>query len=231
VLDARQSIESEKQRLIDQLLCHPFLVRCRAGKVSLEELQILLVQQGLYSSYFTRYLCAMMANLPSNAEVFELAENLFEELGFAPDSPTPHYLIYRDMLKAFGLSLDGQDLHPATQQLIDAMFDHCRRKDAAYGLGALCLGAEALVPSLYAELVRAFEAQGVDAKTIWFFHLHLQCDDEHAETLAKLMASRVEEDPSSLSRIVAAGRALVDARCRFFDGIEATWRERQAACA
>ena len=227
--NVEKTIESEKLRLISRLQDHPFLVRCRNGQVGLGELKILLVQQGIYSSYFTRYLCAMMANLPSNTEVYELAENLFEELGFSPESPTPHYLIYRDMLQAFGLSLEDHEASAGTQNLIDTMFDHCRRADPSYGLGALCLGAEALVPSLYADLVKGFEANGVAKNTIQFFHIHIECDDDHAETLAKLMAQRVRQDPFSLARIVAAGDALVDARQKFLDSIETSYRESQAS--
>ena len=231
VLDADTTIEQAQQSLIAQLAQHPFLARCRSGQISLDELKILLVQQGLYSSYFTRYLCALMSNLPSNTEVFELAENLFEELGFAPDSPTPHYLLYREMLHAFGLSLEGQTPTPATQQLIDTMFQHCRHPDPAVGLGALCLGAEGLVPHFYSDLIKGFAAHGIDAHTVRFFQLHIACDDEHAQTLARMMLSRVEEQSSSLTRIVNAGQVLANARRAFLDGIQAQYEAARAASA
>jgi pyrroloquinoline-quinone synthase len=231
VLDADTNIKHAQKRLIAQLAHHPFLARCRSGQISLEELKNLLIQQGLYSSYFTRYLCALMSNLPSNTEVFELAENLLEELGFAPDSPTPHYLLYRDMLQAFDLTLEGQTPNASTQQLIDTMFQHCRHPDPAVGLGALCLGAEGLVPFFYSDLMKGFASLGIDAHTVRFFQLHIACDDEHAQTLARMMLARVEEQSSSLERIVRAGEALVNARCAFLDGIQAEYKAHRAATA
>jgi pyrroloquinoline-quinone synthase len=229
LINADTAIEYAQKRLIAQLAHHSFLARCRSGQISLDELKILLVQQGLYSSYFTRYLCALMSNLPSNTEVFELAENLFEELGFAPDSPTPHYLLYRDMLQAFELTLEGQTPTAATQYLIDTMFQHCRHPDPAVGLGALCLGAEGLVPHFYSDLIKGFAAHGIAAHTLRFFQLHIACDDEHAQTLARMMLARVEKHSSSLARIVNAGEALVNARCAFLDGIQSDYEARRSA--
>ncbi|MFT4100471.1 MAG: iron-containing redox enzyme family protein [Burkholderiaceae bacterium] len=213
------ALTTAQTRLIQRLSSHPFLIACREGRASHDSLKALLVQQGLYSTHFTRYLCALMANLPSNDQVFELAENLFEELGFAPDSPTPHYILYREMLSAFSLSLEEGIPTAGTRHLIDTMYAHCRERDPAIGLGALCLGAEGLVPALYADFVKGFEALGADAATLRFFHLHMACDDEHAETLARLMVELVERSPDALARIVAAGEALVDARWAFLDDI------------
>lgn len=214
-------LDATKEKLIQRIAAHPFLARCRAGAISLEELKLFLVQQGLYSAYFTRYLCAMMANLPSNHEVLELAENLFEELGFAPDSPTPHYLIYRDMLEAFSLSLDGAQATAGTQAMIDTMFELCKNNNPAYGLGALCLGAEALVPALYSDLLMGFKACGVAEKDVEFFRIHVECDDGHAETLRDIMVDLASGDQSQIEIMIAAGHALVDARLNFFSSIEA----------
>ncbi|TDR73334.1 acyl-CoA synthetase (AMP-forming)/AMP-acid ligase II [Paludibacterium purpuratum] len=220
MLEAKKTLEAEKAKLIAKLQSHPFLTRCRAGQASLDELKYFLVQQGHYSGYFTRYLCAMMANLPSNVEVFELAENLFEELGFAGSDETPHYLLYRKMLTDFGLSLESPAPNPATLGLIDAMFAHCRDPQPSVGLAALCLGAEALVPAMYADIIAGFEAHGVEAETIRFFHLHVQCDDGHAETIENILVEMVEKDSSQLEVIIAAGHALVDARRDFFTAVE-----------
>lgn len=220
VVAVSDSLQAAQRRLCSQLSTHPFLVACREGTASLDALKRLLIQQGIYSSHFTRYLCALMANLPSNEETLQLAENLFEELGFAPDSPTPHYILYREMLADFGLQLEGSTATAGTRQLIDTMLANCRETDTAIGLGALCLGAEGLVPALYADFLKGFEAHDIDEDTLRFFRLHIDCDDDHAETLSQLMEERVMEDPDSLARIVAAGEALVDARWAFLDDIE-----------
>lgn len=218
-ITAQQQLANEQHKLNNILHEHPFVVSCREGRASMQALKTLLIQQGHYSGYFTRYLCALMANLSTNEQVLDIAANLFEELGFAPDAPTPHSIIYRSMLQKFGLHLSDQAPLPATRMLIDTMFSYCRSTDPALGLGAICLGAEGVVPTLYSAFISGFSAHGIDAETLHFFHLHVACDDEHAETLSKIMTDLVAQDPDSLSRITSAGEALVKARYEFLDQV------------
>ncbi|MEX3628162.1 MAG: iron-containing redox enzyme family protein [Burkholderia sp.] len=219
-------LEEAKAGLVARIREHSFLARCRSGEVPLEELKLFLVQQGLYSSYFTRYLCALMANLSDNADVLKLAGNLYEELGLADDSETPHSLVYRAMLEHFGLSLQGARPLIGTRRLIDTMFDHCRHPDAARGLAALCLGAEALVPVVYADIIKGFEAHGVSAGALAFFHIHVACDDGHAETMRDILVEIAQRNGDSVPAMLSAGDSLVDARLAFFDSIEAGFARR-----
>ncbi|MGL6162683.1 TenA family transcriptional regulator [Microbulbifer sp.] len=221
-------LEASKSALIERVRSHPFLRRCREGRVALEELRIFLAQQGLYSGYFTRYLCAMMANLPGNDEVLALAENLFEELGLEPDTPQPHHLIYRTMLDRFGVRLEDAEALPGTRLLIGSMFRHCRDPQPSAGLGALCLGAEALVPALYADIVTGFRACGAADRDLEFFLLHIECDDGHAETIRDIMVDIACADPAQLDTMLGAGSDLVEARLKFFDSIEMAFRESRA---
>lgn len=224
-------LEAGKSALIGRLRSHPFLQRCRGGAAQLSDLKVFLAQQGLYSAYFTRYLCAMMANLPSNREVLALAENLFEELGLEPGSPLPHHEIYRDMLDRFEVDLESAECLPGTRQLVDTMFRHCRDARPSAGLGALCLGAEALVPTIYADIVAGFRACGAADEDIEFFLLHIACDDGHAETIRDIMVGIAAADPGQLGIMLAAGNDLVEARLRFFDSIETSCRGSQPQSA
>ncbi|MEH8017591.1 iron-containing redox enzyme family protein [Rheinheimera muenzenbergensis] len=218
-----QSIEKLSlaiKRLSDKLYQHSFLKRCRDGSVSLAELKSFLLQHGFYSAYFTRYLCAMMSNLPNNNQVLTLAENLFEELGLAPDSPTPHHVIYKDMLQSFDIEVDSSKINQQTQALVDVMFAHCREPNPAFGLGALCIGAEAIVPVLYSSLVSGFRHHGIADEQIHFFILHIECDDGHAETLNDIMLEIAGSNEFQLENMIQAGEALINARLDFFTAIE-----------
>lgn len=224
-------LEEFKLKLFNRIRESSFLARCRQGEVSIEELKLFLVQQGIYSSYFTRYLCALMANLPSNVQVLKLAENLCEELGLTGDSSTPHSVIYRDMLANFGLTLEGARPLLGTRRLIDTMFDHCRDPQVARGLGALCLGAEALVPSIYSDLLKGFRSAGISDKTVEFFQIHVECDDGHSDTMRDIMVELASANPDQIALMLSAGNALVDARIDFFDSIEAQCSAQPAAYA
>jgi thiaminase len=222
-MDIRHEIlDAAKNDLILRVRSHPFLEGCRNGTVTLDQLKCFLVQQSHYSAYFTRYLCALMGNLPSNSQVLELAENLFEELGFdksSVDHSTPHYVIYQDMLKKFNLSAQSAEKFPQTRKLIDTMLSYCKNDNPAYGLGAICLGAEAIVSVIYADIIKGFQACGVDVSEIPFFRIHVECDDGHAETIRDIMVDVAANDHEQIKTMVTAGNDLVDARLNFFSGI------------
>ncbi|HEV7372757.1 iron-containing redox enzyme family protein [Arenibaculum sp.] len=221
-MELQPMLVDTKQRLIDRVRQHPFLGRCRQQTVTLDELKVFLVQQGMYSSYFTRYLCAMMGNLPRNDYVLKVASNLVEELGLAEDSPTQHSTMYREMLAHFGLSREGAKPLLGTRRLIDTMFDHCRDPKPARGLGALCLGAEMLVPAVYTDVIAGFQGCGVSSGAVAFFQQHVECDDGHADIMWEIMMELVKDDPGQVALMVNAGEALVDARLAFFTSIEAS---------
>jgi pyrroloquinoline-quinone synthase len=202
-----------------RLLRHPFLVRCSEGRATMDELRSYLVQQGKYSRYFTRYLCALMSYLEDGGDVLHLAENLAEELGFGEDDDIPHTRLYTQMLASFGIDLDKQPIHPETQNLIDTMFMLCRQPGGISGLGALCLGAEAIVPPVYACIIDGFRGCGVDIGKLAFFTIHVDCDDGHADTMFELMARSTANSIARRISAIQAGEIAINARLRVFDTI------------
>jgi pyrroloquinoline quinone (PQQ) biosynthesis protein C len=209
-----------KQKLIDRVGQHSFLQRCSQKAVSVEELKFFLVQQGIYSGYFTRYLCSMMGNLPKSEYVVRVADNLCDELGLTQDHSIQHSTTYREMLASFGLTLEGAKPLEGTRRFIDTMFDHCRDLRAARGLSALCLGAEALVPSIYSHILTGFQGCDVPESTLAFFSKHVECDDGHADVMWEIMLDMATNDPDQIPLMVTAGEALVDARHAFFTSVE-----------
>jgi len=213
--------EDAKSRFIDQIRNHVFITRCREGKASLDELKSFVIQQSKYSTHFTRYLCALMSNLPTNVEILKLAENLFEELGFDDSNGVPHHLIYKNMMEKLGISPQDEPTYPETENLIQKMLSACRHPNPAYGLGAICLGAEALVPSLYADLISGFVACGIDRRDLEFFEIHVSCDDGHAETIRDIMLELGRKGGNSANIMIESGAVLVRARLEFFSAIAA----------
>jgi pyrroloquinoline-quinone synthase len=208
-------------QLTDRVLRHPFLAGCADGTVTLDELRRFLVQHGSYSKHFTRYLCALISQLDSDDDVLRLAGNLTEELGSGAEAEMrrPHWRIYADMLREFDIDLAAHPVNPETQNLIDTMFMLCRQPRGTTGLGAMCLGAEGLVPALYARIVEGFLRRGVTARRLEFFAIHIECDDEHATTMYEILARQLEESPSHRIAALNAGEIAVGARLRFFDAL------------
>lgn len=173
----------------------PFLSRCRQRQVSRDELHGFVRQQGHYSRHFTRFLNAIMSNLVEEIDRHALTQNLFEEMGLGEVKTTPHSQIYRDMMKAMGVRLDEEAPNSATVNLVDTMFDCCRNENPMVGLGAICLGAEAIVPHIYSTVLEGFDAVGEPRKNLEFFSIHVSCDDEHAITMRNIITRRLQADP------------------------------------
>lgn len=204
---------------IDELDQVPFLTRCRAGQATRGELRAFVVQHHYYSRHFTRYLCALLANMANEGERLELAHNLFEELGFGDFGSVPHAQIYRSMMKAIGVA-PTEPILPSTEQLVDVMFTACRDPNPLVGLGALCLGAEAIVPHIYSQVVRGFLAQGTDPAALEFFKIHIEGDDAHALTMRKIIEAELAAHPELAVTLQMAARKAIFARKIFFDGIK-----------
>jgi len=211
--------ENVTNRHVDRLRSHPFIRRCREGTVTPHELNVFLSQHAKYSAYFTRYLCALIANLSDSDDVLQLAENLAEELGFGDDHGEPHARIFARMLGQFGIDVGQVPTFAQTQRLIETTFHYCKQQDAAYGLGALCLGAEAIVPALYSDIIAGFNANGIDDERLEFFRIHVECDDGHADTMRAILARLQQDDPQRGERILEGAQAMIDARLNFFNGI------------
>jgi len=202
-----------------RLMSHPFLRRCETGTATMAELRRYLVQQGHYGRHFTRYLCALISQLAHGDEVMRLAGNLAEELGFGGGAGVPHARMYADMLRQFDLSLDREPASPQTQALIDTMFMLCRAPGGASGLGALCLGAEAIVPAMYRRIIAGFSHHGVPVARLAFFQVHVECDDDHAGTMFDILADACARSPVQREAVVAAAAAAISARMRMLDSV------------
>lgn len=206
---------------IDELDRTPFLSRCRSGEVTREELRRFVVQQYFYSRHFTRYLCALLSNIENERDRLELMENLLEEIGFGHAGEIPHSQLYRQMMTAMGIRPSEEKELETTRALVATMYECCRSQSAVVGLAALCLGAEAIVPHLYSQIVEGFSAVGEPMQNLEFFRLHIAEDDAHAVTMQNIILRELEKDPLQLPLLRLAALRLLQARRHFFEGITA----------
>jgi pyrroloquinoline-quinone synthase len=197
----------------------PFLTQCREGRVAKRELASFVRQQYYYSRHFTRYLCALISNLRGERDRVALSQNLFEEMGLGKFGSIPHSRIYREMMEKMGIESEGEAVLPSTHQLINLMFDACRDDNPIVGLGALCLGAEAIVPHIYCQIMHGFECHGEPSENLEFFQIHIEGDDEHALTMREIIERELKAEPLQRAMLRQSAHRLIEARASFFEGI------------
>ncbi|MGY6217117.1 TenA family transcriptional regulator [Methylolobus aquaticus] len=206
------------EKALDRLFQTDFLSRCRSGSITRLELIAFLQQHRWYSRQFTRYLAALVANIPNDDDRRDLMGNLFDEMGLGDAGSVPHTVLYLDMMRHLGLDGD-QPPYPATQALAGTMLGCCRSPKFMVGLGALCLGAEAIVPRMYAMIVDGFLALGESRENFKFFTLHMQCDDEHAATMQDIIARELANNPAACHDLLYGAERALLARVRFFEAL------------
>jgi len=208
-----------------------FLTRCREGIATRDELVTFVRQQCHYSRHFTRYLSAVLASLTDEADRRDLVQNLFEEMGLGGLGSVPHAQIYRDMMRTMGVFLGDEPAFAETQALVDTMFECCRSPRPMVGLGALCLGAEAIVPHLYSTIVHAFEAIGEPREHLSFFLIHIDGDDDHARTMQRIILRELQQRPASRVDLEYGAALAIAARVQFFTVLTEKTRPRTLAVA
>ena len=206
---------------IDELDATPFLTRCRAGTATRRELHSFVRQQFYYSRHFTRYLGALLSNTADDHDRFELTRNLFEEMGLGDGGGTPHAAIYREMMAAMNVHAADEPEHPATSRLTRTMFEACGNQSSTIGLAAIGLGAEAIVPHLYSQIVAGFLAVSEPTERLEFFHIHIAGDDAHAVTMRNILERELQRDPAQGGAVRRVARKVIQARVRFLEAVGA----------
>jgi len=197
----------------------PFLTRCRSGQVTRRELDSFVRQHRFYSKHFTRYLCSLLSNIQGDKERLALCENLFEEMGLGDFGNIPHSLVYTRMMNRLGIRMDDEEVFFYTSELVDLMYECCRNENPILGLGALCLGAEAIVPHIYSQVVAGFIAIGESDEDLDYFLMHIEGDEEHAETMLKIISNELKKSPDQIKELSSAAFNIITARTRFLEGI------------
>ncbi|ROU09418.1 TenA family transcriptional regulator [Lysobacter enzymogenes] len=205
--------------LLQELERHPFLRRCREDANAIELLRVFLVQHSYYSENFTRYLCALMSRMPSNDDVRALAANLVEETGLDRPDAVTHAELYRRCLGELGVRPRSAPILPETSALIESMFHYCRAPDPLEGLAALCLGAEAIVPTLYGGLLQGLRRCGYSDAQLHFFVLHVSEDEAHALVMREIINRLLRDRPHRRAKVLAVGEDMVRLRMGLLEAV------------
>ena len=199
---------------------------CQQGHLSFEDFQFIFSQYYLYSKNFTRYIAALMANSNNDYYRSRLSENLWEEGGGA-DPDKRHAELFRKFLRdALSINLDDIEYLDSTHYFTREYLDFCLKSHPMSGSAFLSLGTEGIVARMYLIFVEGMRKAGIDDSELEFFHIHMECDDEHAVTLEQMMLSYSDE-PDWFNNCVQAMDRALSLRSRFFENLYECLRQRR----
>jgi pyrroloquinoline-quinone synthase len=200
---------------------HPFVERCRAGQLTLDQVRVLGAQMYKFCHQFPSFLAIALAACPQEDARIVIGENLWEELGEG-DPQGAHAALFRRFTRALGID-DAQLTAVPAQPETSALIDTYRRLGDTHGvlgiLGALCYASEGIVGALYTHIENGLlQASAFDRDALMFFEVHIHVDDGHADKLESILLPMLRTRSDELL-VEQAIRTALDARCRFFDGI------------
>ncbi|MFC0588427.1 TenA family transcriptional regulator [Novosphingobium aquiterrae] len=160
-----------------------------------------------YSINFPRYLTAVISRLEVPAHRASLLQNLTEESGVYDEDEyaelaaigierewiegIPHPLLFRRFREATGIVAPYAPENDAVELVCwrESFLATLTFGSAAEALGALGLGTENIVSTIYGPFVKALARSSLAPRDTVFFPLHTAVDDHHQEALEEISRS------------------------------------------
>ncbi len=214
---------------------HPYLIALRDG--DLPDMKWSLADFGRqyhgYSAHFPRYLTTVISRLELPDHRAALMENLTEEAGIYESKELeelaeigveeqwiagiPHPLLFRRFCQAAGVedSVGNQDCVEVIcwREMFLAVLSGGSTAEA---LGALGLGTENVVSTMYQHFLPALEVLDAPPSETVFFPLHAAVDDHHQETLMDISRHYAGTETGRLDLLKGMRKAL-SLRAGFWD--------------
>lgn len=212
---------------------HPYLHAIRNGDFPNMRLalQDFAFQYGLYNARFVRYMSVVIDNLSADEHKTILLANLAEEQGNAHDIDLPpdiqasidgksHARLYRRFQTALGLRNGALKATPECPGLLwSQQFLALCKKNECVGVGAIGIGTELIVASIYNQILDGLKAHSDLTMTQRvFFDLHSICDDEHAAQML-LITEGLAQDKEACDQIAFGIQSAIALRSTFWDAM------------
>jgi pyrroloquinoline quinone (PQQ) biosynthesis protein C len=157
-----------------------------------------------YSLHFPRYLTTVISKLEIAAHRNSLLQNLTEESGIYEDEEyaelaavgverewiegVPHPQLFRRFREATGITAPYSPDREAIELICwrESFLTTLTYGSAAEALGALGLGTENIVSTIYIPFVKALARTDLKPRDTVFFPLHTAVDDHHQEALEEI---------------------------------------------
>jgi pyrroloquinoline quinone (PQQ) biosynthesis protein C len=200
---------------------HPYLKALANGDFENMEavLKDFASQYGFYSSWFPRYLTAVISRLENPDFRNHLLDNLSEESGHLHEEDMlavralgikdewvqgiPHPKLFKRFQTAMGVDTK-EEIGIEVDIWRDSFLALVQGGSAISAVGAIGLGTESIVKYIYKDIIKAIENHtSLSIEDYVFFPLHTEVDDEHGLILldiAEKMALQSKEDERELRK-------------------------------
>ena len=197
-----------------------------------------------YSLHFPRYLTTVISKLVDPAHRAALLQNLTEESGHYEDEEyaelaaigverewiegIPHPQLFRRFREATGITAAYAPEHEAIELVCwrESFLMTLTYGSPAEALGALGLGTENIVSTIYRPFVSALATTQLQPRDTVFFPLHTAVDDHHQEALAEISGAFAAR-PGGKGDLRRGMIKALSLRSSFWDWLY----ERALACA
>jgi pyrroloquinoline quinone (PQQ) biosynthesis protein C len=211
---------------------HPYLRAMSEGDFPNIEMALMdfAFQYNLYSARFTRYVSAVIENLSNTEHKQILLTNLAEEKGVVNDvelppdvlasvTGQPHSVLFRRFQESLGVNTDYRETAAKCQTglLWSRQFLQLCEMNECVGVGAIGIGTELIVSSIYNQILEGLNAHSDLTMTEHvFFNLHCQSDEQHAVQIA-LIAEDLARSSTACDQIEYGVKMAINMRVIFWD--------------
>ena len=188
-------------------------------------------QYGLYSAGFAKYLSAVIRNVRDDGLRQILLSNLAEEQGdthdidLPPDvlasiDGQPHTRLYSRFQAALGVDAGSREATPdCPGHVWSRKFLQLCETNECVGVGAIGVGTELIVASIYDQILEGLKAHtDLTLTQRVFFDIHSQCDEEHAAQML-LVTEALAQDADACEQIEFGIRSAIEYRTAFWDAM------------
>jgi len=196
-----------------------------------------------YSAWFPRYLVATMDALRDPRHRALIAENLVEEGGAYDDAElaelaslgvdsdwvvgVPHPRLFDRFCEALGVGAPDE-ASGAAVAFREGLLGFLEGATAAQAVGAIGLGTESVVATIYQPFVGALKRLPLHPRDTVFFTLHTAVDDHHARSLLDISAE-LASAPDGLGELEEGMQVALTLRLDLWDQLFARARAMDRA--
>lgn len=226
-----------KEALEHRAVNHPYLKALANGEFENMEavLKDFASQYGFYSSWFPRYLTAVISKLENPEFRAHLLDNLSEESGHLHEEDMeavralgikdewvqgiPHPKLFKRFQVAIGVDTSAQpDIEVDIWR--DSFLALMQGGSAVSAVGAIGLGTESIVKYIYRDIIKAIEKHtNLSLEDYVFFPLHTEVDDEHGLILLDIAEKMASQSPEEERELRKGMLKALNLRAAYWDGM------------